>query len=465
MACCTSLTSISISSCSGTLESADIVVLGQLRSLKALTLRFPLVVQDNRLVQTLTLSPLSSLTNLQQLVVSGLVPEAQGAAGGHCLPAALTSLTLEGNPASPVNLLERWLDHAAEGNVLQQLDLWGSAYLPARRTPLGALPRLRVLTFHLPPRAGPCEGSWVNIPSSVAELHELEVLWISTGPKNKYPWPQHGLRLPPAVVPFVFRSCAHLRKVGGIMLDGVVGANLEHLQELYACIEEPFAVSSAAYPQLQRLVLELHSGLCEATVEQLGSFTQLTSLRLDTGVATLNRDNMFLPWADLEPLAGSLPVLRELELFNATGEGANVEDVANRMVIPSGLSSFTQIKQLRLVCVMDPAVPVPAQFSSDEFYQGLSRLTQLEQLQLEGYSSITSNMLMVLVAVMPQLQMLEVGLCKHPGVPASSTLAAAGDEGWRVLYPGFLDLEQAARRLRPKLLVKVGFARQWLVDL
>ena len=126
------------------------------------------------------------------------------------------------------------------------------------------------------------------------------------------------------------------------------------------------------------------------------------------------------------------------------------------------LSAFTQLKQLQLVCLMHPNdSDVPKQPSSSDFLQGLSKLTQLEQLQLEGYSTVTPGMVCFLVERLPQLQLLEVGLCKHPELE-QEVMTGRSVISWEELHPGFKDVQQLCKLVKPKLQVKVGYARQWL---
>jgi hypothetical protein len=59
---------------------------------------------------------------------------------------------------------------------------------------------------------------------------------------------------------------------------------------------------------------------------------------------------------------------------------------------------------------------LPAEPSSLELLQGLSKLTQLEKLQLEGYSTLSPSLALGLVAALPALSCFQIGLCKHPQV-------------------------------------------------
>ena len=71
LACCSTLTSLSISSTACELQQCDVMLLGRLRGLQELTLRFPGHADGTH---RLSISPLSRLTNLQRLVVQGVHP-------------------------------------------------------------------------------------------------------------------------------------------------------------------------------------------------------------------------------------------------------------------------------------------------------------------------------------------------------------------------------------------------------
>ena len=151
---------------------------------------------------------------------------------------------------------------------------------------------------------------------------------------------------------------------------------------------------------------------------------------------------------------------QRLELINPTSD-LLLNGRPGPLAVPE-LSAFTQIKQLQLVCLMDPSKQLPEQPSISVFLRGLTKLAQLEQLQLEGYSTVISVMVCALVTL-PQLQLLELGLCKHPEL---LTAAGFGDRAkgttWEMLHPGFVEVQQLCSIIRPKLQFKVGYARQWL---
>jgi hypothetical protein len=77
-----------------------------------------------------------------------------------------------------------------------------------------------------------------------------------------------------------------------------------------------------------------------------------------------------------------------------------------------------------------------------------------------------------LAGVLPQLLLLQIGLCKHAEVVAERLIAAPGEAGqaandgdWVKLYPGFADVKEVCEEIRPQLKVRVGYAQQWREDL
>ena len=114
LACCSTLTSLHISVYGSNCTEEDIILLGRLRGLKRLTLAFQSSIDDGGPV---CMALLSQLTNLQRLVVQGVVPSAAqvpaaagkgegdgGTSGEHgssssgCsfLPISLTYLEIQG---------------------------------------------------------------------------------------------------------------------------------------------------------------------------------------------------------------------------------------------------------------------------------------------------------------------------------------------------------------------------------
>ena len=218
-------------------------------------------------------------------------------------------------------------------------------------------------------------------------------------------------------------------------------------------------MTAASCPQLKRLRLDAN-GFLDGTIQFVAKLTQLTWLQLSAALPQMYGDGD--TWDDLGVLGKSLPHLHRLELINPTSESL-LDRAPVGLAVPE-LSAFTQIKQLQLVCLVDPSEQLPEQPSSNDFLQGLSKLTQLEQLQLEGYSTVTPVMVSFLVAQsLPQLQLLEVGLCKHPELLTAAGVGNRAEVGWEMLHPGFVEVQWLCSSLRPKLQVKVGYAHQWLM--
>jgi hypothetical protein len=66
-------------------------------------------------------------------------------------------------------------------------------------------------------------------------------------------------------------------------------------------------------------------------------------------------------------------------------------------------------------------------------------LTQLEQVEVLGYSSVTPGLLMDLVSCLPKLRALEVGLCRHPDLVQVGVAREGVADG---LYGGGIELLQ-----------------------
>ena len=440
----------------------DILILGRLQGLTSLNLRFAMrkVGSSERgsAPMQLALSSLSQLTNLQQLVVKGVVPELSLEPGQCALPHSLISLRLEGDGGDTdlgERTLDLWMRQVPVDNKLQALHLQnlcqsGGALL---EVDFGKVPKLRELRCLFAPLEGVYDCEVVFLSPSVLLLVELEVLWVGT--YGARPWNQHCWELDQE--PDLTSCCSKLREMGRFSscdLQMQCPSQLSLLHFYASQHRMPSWLTPVGCPQLQRLVVEA-ADIREDMVQQLASLTQLTCLRLDVG----DEETAESEWASLDLLGRSLPNLVRLELVSWGGES---EDEGAVLVVPD-VSSFTQIKQLQLMCVMDPDRPQPGQPSSTELLQGLSKLTQLEQLQLEGYSTVTPGLVGCLIGALPQLQLLEVGLCKHPEL-----LEELLSNGWTVravpwseVHPGFADLVQLYMFCKPGLKLNVGFAQQW----
>ena len=77
-------------------------------------------------------------------------------------------------------------------------------------------------------------------------------------------------------------------------------------------------------------------------------------------------------------------------------------------------------------------------------------------------------MVCCLTQSLPQLQLLEVGLCKHPELVRAAVVGGGADQGsgsegsWAVVHPGFVEVPGLCSIINSKLQVKLGYAHQWL---
>ena len=351
------------------------------------------------------------------------------------------------------------MDRIPSGNQLKELhvlnferDASESLFRGVELSSLSVLKELHVL---MKPEIGRIE--FVHLPLSLTSLSSLEVLEISSS-KPELPGPQYYFV--PAIKQYgLLNHLPKLRKLGWVIgvqeLDVPAAAQPTQLEELRFLGGLPSWLTTSMCPQLQRIVVE-PSMVFPGVLQRLTGLTQLTALRLDQrmGHARCGIE----VWGDMRVLAHSLHRLQRLELVNFATLGGDGQ--RPKLAVPD-LSQFTQIKQLQLFCLMAPHKDIPEQPSSSDFLQGLSKLTQLEQLQLEGYSTVTPGMVSILAQSLPQLQLLEVGLCKHPEL--EKELVTGKDVvSWEELHPGFKDVQQLCKLVKAKLQVKVGYACQWL---
>jgi hypothetical protein len=276
-----------------------------------------------------------------------------------------------------------WVSFVPSRNKIRRLELQDLCCIGGiDDVNLEALKGLRELrfTFKLIENQGGAEE--VRLPESLSCLTDLEVLQVGTS-NGKLPWSQftgfldHGKHL---------TRLAKLRELGAYgKLDGYEGAvagQLMHLTKLELCQGNLLWLQDVACPQLMNLSLHLN-WVDEQAVQQMARLTQLTCLRLNVGVAEAPHEQQF--WVGLEPLSLGLSKLARLELVMW---GVQQRDPAVVLGVPD-ISSFKQIKQLQLLRVMDPERCIPQQPSSAELLRHLSKVTQLEELQLEGYSTIS----------------------------------------------------------------------------
>jgi hypothetical protein len=407
----------------------------------------------------LALSPLSQLTNLQQLVVKGVVPEVSMEPGQFSLPCSLVSLRLEGDGGDTdlgERTLELWMRQVPPSNDVQMLHLQnlcqsGGTLLEV--ADFGKVPKLKELRCLFAPLEGVYDCEVVYLSPSILLLADLEVLWVGT--YGARPWNQHCWELDQE--PELTMCCSKLREMGRFSSCGLqmqCPAQLSLLHFYASQHRMPSWLTPSGCPQLQRLVVEA-ADIWEDMVQQLASLVQLTCLRLDVG----DEETPESGWASLDLLGRSLPNLVRLELVSW---GGSAEDEGAVLVVPD-VSSFTQIKQLQLMCVMDPGKPLPSQPSSTQLLQGLSRLTGLEELQLEGYSTVTPGLVGCLIGALPQLQLLEVGLCKHADLLEEFlsngwTMRAIS---WKVSHQGFADMQALYGCCKPRLKLDIRYAQQW----
>jgi hypothetical protein len=224
-------------------------------------------------------------------------------------------------------------------------------------------------------------------------------------------------------------------------------------------------VSPSCFPSLQHLVVECDR-VTPSMVQCLAQLTALTCLQLSSG-AEFHRSMWGTSegWCGLEALGHSLPLLRRLELISCFGSKDDATMDSQKPLVMPNLYTFSQLKQLQLACALNLSNPLPTQPSSPaDFLAGLSVLTQLEQLEVLGYSSVTPGMLTDLVTCLPGLRALEVGLSRHPSLVqaegtregASSGLYGDGRELLPV-HQMFAQAPRACEVLRPGVRVHVGY--------
>ena len=206
------------------------VQLGQLRGLRELTLRFPSPTDEN---SRLCISPLSRLTNLQQLVVQGVLPTtpqaAAAAAGGEggavgeaaaaaaggiaggdfslTFPKSLTSLMLEGHGRDGNDIAElllcQWMVNVPAGNNIKELHVLNYHAEDEdllRELDLSRLKQLRHFRFLIAPYTSLALCDVMSGPHGLVSLFNLEVIEVGT----------YGWQLP--IMPHAF-MCPGVRSV------------------------------------------------------------------------------------------------------------------------------------------------------------------------------------------------------------------------------------------------------------
>jgi hypothetical protein len=418
------------------------------------------------------------------LEVEGVVP---AAADAGFLPASLTKLILvmeDGKWSSA----EAWYEQEAERAVLQawldcgplprlqQLQLWNFAWEEEfvryhdPQLDFSGLSELRDLRYICSsPDPGVKRG--YRAPGFISQLTCLELLQLGML-QNRYPF--HGPYLDffgeeyDMAAADILATCTQLRSLGHVSLPEVsFEVCFLHLSSLQLVVGHQLSVllNPSCFPSLQHLVVECNR-VTPSMVECLAQLSALTCLKLSSGEIFFNSEVSMGGWCGVEALGHSLLQLHRLELVSCFGSTGRMVD-QNPLVMPN-LSTFTQLKQLQLACALNPRKALPAQPSPADFLASLSGLTQLEQLEVLGYSSVTSGLLTDLVTCLPELRALEVGLCRHTSLVHARVAreAASGVSGGGVellpVHQGFAQASRACERLRPGLRVQVGYTPQWL---
>ena len=238
------------------------------------------------------ISPLSALTNLQQLVVKGLVPQAeQQQQEQMCLPASLTSLMIEGEQQLDKEAARvattNWLQHAAGCSNLQQLQLinlygedWGLQHLD-----FGGIAHLKELRFVNSPGRDTSVGR--ILPASITKLTNLEVLWLGTL-GSSHPWEYYYWDLDDENVLSlmdVSEQCPMLRQLGPLCKcdNSDVPRPFKHLSHLVLLDSVPLWLDHIRCPSLVNLTIEPASkSISDELLQQLCQLKGLTCLQLNT---------------------------------------------------------------------------------------------------------------------------------------------------------------------------------------
>jgi hypothetical protein len=369
----------------------------------------------------------------------------------YCLPASLISLCFKGSAEDgqgdnflEAMMLENWIMHAAGAPKIQQLHLRGFRVGPAyldgflEGVDFSTLPSLTELrcTF-LPDRD--MEGSKkIELPASLTSLSNLELLCIGTE-ASPFPWQQHFWVAGEGFLGELSRHCTKLREIWNLAKYLTLGGppmpmELFQLTSLYNSLkwgEDLAWLTPQTLPQLRHLTLDCQEVTTQA-IATLAQLTGLTFLRIDTGPCYVI-GNPGRGWCKLDALGKGLTGLQRLEIGNHHGKvgGGDMERSLPALLTLPNLSAFTQIKQLRLMCVVNPRMPMPQHPSTGDLLSCLSSLTQLEQLQVSGYSAVDLGLIGALVKDLPML--LDVDVERPPyrsvGSSFSNMPAVAAGEG------------------------------------
>jgi hypothetical protein len=338
---CTRLTSISLTHPILEDSTLDAACLANLPGLTSLTLR---VRQRNLPPASATdgmprLAPLTSLSQLQQLEVKGVIP----AASEVFLPASVTKLTIEGGwwcgqsesswqaekaalqawlACGPLPSLKELHFAGVDGERLSRLDFSG----------LLGLTKLQIM-----PSANNIDAFFM--PTSVSQLRDLEVLQLGIGgqPRDSWQgavWQEPVWFMSTAEALNLFANCTSLRSLGyaRIPLDVPFEVHLPQpssLQLQASGDDLPEMLNTSCCPSLQHLVVQYgvdHSPT-SSIVQRLAQLTALTCLQLNSGQGQYYEYCDQASWCGLEPLGHSLLMLRRLELVSCFGEHRDGERV------------------------------------------------------------------------------------------------------------------------------------------
>ena len=97
-----------------------------------------------------------------------------------------------------------------------------------------------------------------------------------------------------------------------------------------------------------------------------------------------------------------------------------------------------------------------------QFPPGAVKADSVRAAAAGGVQHGHTNVGFLLVERLPQLQVLEVGLCKHSDLLTAAGVGDRAEVTWEMLHPGFVDMQPLCSIARPMLQVNLGYARQWL---
>ena len=436
------------------LEQLHTPMICQLTSLCKLVLRCE--VDDMFWENPISVPALSGLTNLQQLVVNGFLPEQQQQQKQQqgFLPVSLTSFTIgtgaDLSEEEAMSALKGWLQCAAGCSNLQQLQLVNlttdvSNLHDVNIGAFTALEEFRVLcTFAIDSFGDPSIGY-----PCVAKLSNLKVLSVAT---YNLPdcWSQKFWKSTQQyLLASLSRPCPLLTELGPVMLDdGPIPEPFQKMSRLSVVEGLPAWVDLHHFPILSHLLLDLADPVTSDMLTQLAQLSMLTCLQLD-GAFAYNELSQGDGWVkELDVLARGLSHLQRFELINFHVEPICPENPFPPLSMPR-LSAFTQLKQLWLACFLGPENPLIEQLTGVDLLRGLSCLTQLEQLELEGYVAVSPAVVCGLIERLPSL----LGRCSHPQVQV-----VHGREEAQALAVGvsdFREVQEMYSQMRPRLSIRV----------